>query len=59
MKTKSQQVCLILLWVLLCYLLIKGYGGITPRGIFAIITSGIIIFVPIYKKSRRDKDLKK
>ena len=47
--------CIVLLWLFLCYLLIKGYGGVTPKGAFAIIVSGIIIFVPIYKKYRKGR----
>lgn len=47
--------CIIVLWVFLCYLLISGHGEINGRVIFTIIASGIIVFVPIYKKLRRDK----
>lgn len=48
--------CIILLWIYLCYLLIKGYGGLNMRAMLTILASGIIIFVPIYKKIRRNKD---
>ena len=43
--------CIILLWLFLCYIMIKESGWtLTGRGAFAIIVSGIIIFVPIYKR---------
>ncbi|MEG1573735.1 MAG: hypothetical protein RR293_02515 [Bacteroidales bacterium] len=47
--------CITLLWLFLCYMLIKGYGGLTIKGAFIIITSGIIVFVPIYKKYRKER----
>lgn len=48
--------CIILLWGYLCYLLVKGYGGFNPRVILTMLASGIIIFVPIYKSLRRNRD---
>lgn len=47
--TPFRIACIILLWIYLCYLLIKGYGEINLRVFLVIIASGIIIFVPIYK----------
>lgn len=49
--------CIILLWFLLAYLMIKGHGEINFQVVFALTASGIIIFVPIYKYLRRDRDL--
>ncbi|MGL5786351.1 MAG: hypothetical protein ACRCX4_06020 [Bacteroidales bacterium] len=49
--------CIILLWFALAYLLIQGHGGFTPKVIFILIASGIVIFVPIYKYLRRGKNL--
>lgn len=47
---------IILLWLFLCYILVKESGWtLTPRGAFAIIVSGIIIFVPIYKRYRKGR----
>ena len=40
-------ICILLLWVGLCWLLLKNA---------AIVASGIIIFVPLYKKYVRKKD---
>lgn len=54
--TPFNTVCIILLWVFLCYIMIKESGWtLTPRGAFAIIVSGIIIFVPIYKRFRKGR----
>lgn len=47
-------VCLTLLWVGLCVILIKS-RGIDFMVIFSIIASGIIVFVPIYKKYKKGK----
>lgn len=52
--SNSQIVCFTLLWGILCYMLLTYSKEITGETIFAIIASGIIVFVPIYKniKSR-------
>lgn len=47
--------CIVLLWLALCYLLIKGHGEVNLQVVLTIIGSGIIILVPLYKKIRRDK----
>lgn len=46
--------CLVMLWLALCYLLVKG-RGIDGPVIFAVAASGIIVFVPLYKKYIRKK----
>lgn len=38
------------LWLLLCYIIVSSSPRITPMTIFAIVTSGIVTFVPLYKK---------
>lgn len=45
--------CLTLLWLALCYLLIVGRGFNLPT-LFIIATSGIVVFVPLYKKYIRN-----
>ncbi len=42
-------VCIALLWLLLCYLMIVG-RGFSAYSFFVIIASGIVVFVPLYKK---------
>lgn len=41
--------CLITLWVILCYLVIST-RGLNFWTLFAIIVSGVLVFVPNYKK---------
>lgn len=48
-------ICLTLLWVILCIFVITG-SGINFMTIFAIVASGIIVFVPIYKSKKREKE---
>jgi len=47
--------CVTLLWLLLCYLLISRAREINFMVIFTIVASGIIIFVPLYKKYIKGK----
>lgn len=42
-------VCLVLLWLILCYFVV-AYQQFTLRVAFIIIASGIVVFVPVYKK---------
>lgn len=46
---------IIALWLVLCYLLLTRSSKIDFMVIFTIIASGIIIFVPLYKKYIRGK----
>ncbi len=39
-----------IVWLALCYLLLSRMQQVTLVGLFPIIASGIIIFVPMYKK---------
>lgn len=39
-----------IVWLALCYLLLSRMQRVTLVGLFPIIASGIIIFVPMYKK---------
>lgn len=50
--------CLLCLWLFLCYMLLTRVQQITFMTIFTIVASGIVIFVPLYKKyisKREDK----
>lgn len=47
-------VCVTLLWLLLCYLLLTT-RKIDFMVVFSIIASGIVVFVPMYKKYKRGK----
>lgn len=54
--TNSQAVCITLLWSVLCYMLLVYSEKITFDVIFALVASGIIVFVPIYKSRRRKEE---
>ena len=47
--------CIALLWLLLCYILLTSVREITGMTIFAIVASGIVVFVPLWKKSNKNK----
>lgn len=46
---------IVLLWLWLCYMVIAGAKQITFWEIFSIVTSGIIVFVPLYKRYYKNK----
>ncbi len=46
---------IVVLWVVLCYLLITRSPKIDFMVIFSIVASGIVVFVPLYKKYIRGK----
>ena len=48
--------CIVILWSALCYLLLSRVARIDFMTIFTILASGIIVFVPLYKKYVRKKD---
>lgn len=43
-------IVLALVWCWLVWALISSGGGFTAKNVFIIIASGIIIFVPLWKK---------
>ncbi len=47
---------IVVLWLVLCYLLFTRTAKIDFMTIFSVIASGIVVFVPLYKKYRREKD---
>ena len=49
-------VCILLLWLGLCWMLVTRAARIDFMVIFTIVASGIIVFVPLYKKYVRKKD---
>lgn len=42
-------VCILVLWLGLCYIVVASQP-LTPMILFTIIASGIIVFVPLWKK---------
>jgi hypothetical protein len=47
--------CILGLWLFLVYLLLTRAARIDFMVIFAIVASGIIVFVPLYKKYIKNK----
>lgn len=45
--------CLTLLWLIVCYFVVSTQP-FTPRVAFIVIASGIVVFVPVWKKYRRN-----
>lgn len=50
--------CIVLLWLAACYFVVASQP-FSLRVAFVIIASGIIVFVPIYKKYRKKNDRSK
>ncbi|MBD5199164.1 MAG: hypothetical protein HDS83_02060 [Bacteroidales bacterium] len=46
--------CITILWVVLCWAVIASTPKVTFMTVFAIVASGIVVFVPIYKKYRKN-----
>ena len=44
------------LWLVLCYLLITRTERITLMTLFTIVASGIVVFVPLYKKYVKNQE---
>lgn len=51
---KFRATCIVVLWLALCYLVV-AYQPFTLRVAFVIIASGIVVFVPLWKKYVRNK----
>ncbi len=47
--------CIVILWIVLCVMLLVGHGGFNLQVVLTLLTSGIVVFVPIYKQYRREK----
>lgn len=52
-QQKFRFVCITLLWLALCYLFVSSQP-LTLRVVLIIVTSGIVVFVPLYKKYIRN-----
>ncbi len=56
--TRFRMICIAALWLILCYLLIVGQREFTLKPLFIIIASGIVVFVPLYKKYKKENKRK-
>ncbi|NDV83692.1 hypothetical protein D0T87_17120 [Bacteroides sp. 51] len=53
--SKSQIVCIVLLWVALCYIVLVSSPRIDGPVIVTILMSGAFVFIPIYKSLKKRK----
>ncbi len=51
--SKSQCVCIALLWGALCYLVLTGAKRVDGPVILMILLSGALVFIPIVKALRK------
>lgn len=45
--------CIVVLWLLICWFVV-AYQPFTLRVAFIVVASGIVVFVPLYKKYKRN-----
>ena len=53
--SKSQIVCISLLWVSLCYLVLTRAERIDGMTVVTLLFSAAFVFIPIYKSLKRGK----
>ncbi|MDR2859023.1 MAG: hypothetical protein LBV64_01345 [Mediterranea sp.] len=53
--SKSQMICITLLWAALCYVILTGAKRIDGPVILSIIISAALVFIPIYRSIRKNK----
>lgn len=53
--SKSQIVCISLLWLALCYLVLTKAKHIDGMTIIMLIISAALVFIPVYKSIKREK----
>lgn len=53
--SKSQIVCIVLLWVALCYIVLTSVERIDGPVIVTILMSAAFVFIPVYKSLKKRK----
>ncbi|MDR3118572.1 MAG: hypothetical protein LBU44_04030 [Mediterranea sp.] len=53
--SKSQIICIALLWVALCYIVLTTAKRIDGPIIVTILMSGAFVFIPVYKSLKKRK----
>ena len=51
--SKSQIVCLSLLWIALCYMVVVKTAHLDGPTILMLLLSGLLVFIPIYKSFKK------
>lgn len=55
--SKSQIVCVSLLWLALCYLVLTQAERIDGMTVIMLTLSALLVFIPVYKSLKGDKQL--
>ena len=53
--SKSQIVCISLLWLALCYLVLTKAERIDGMTIVMLVISAALVFIPVYKSMKKNK----
>ena len=53
--SKSQIVCICLLWLALCYIVLTKSERIDGMTIVMLVISAALVFIPVYKSIKKDK----
>ena len=53
--SKSQIVCVSLLWLALCYIVLTKAERIDGMVIIMLIISSALVFIPVYKSIKKNK----
>ena len=51
--SRSQFICLSLLWIALCYIVVIKTPRLDGPTILMLILSGLLVFIPIYKSLKK------
>ncbi|KAA6329819.1 hypothetical protein EZS27_021410 [termite gut metagenome] len=53
--SKTQIICVTLLWMALCYIILTGVERIDGPIVLSLIMSAVFVFIPIYKSLKKNK----
>ncbi len=53
--SKSQIVCIVLLWMALCFYILTNVERIDGPIILTLVISAAFVFIPVYKSLKRNK----
>ena len=53
--SKSQIICIVLLWAALCYIVLVNAKRIDGPVIVTLLISGALVFIPVIKSLKKNK----
>ena len=53
--SKSKIVCIIVLWLALCYLVLTKAERIDGMTVVMLVISAALVFIPVYKSIKKNK----